>query len=250
MVEEGRLAVRTAPAGAAPLPVLRFRNASKCYELAEHAVAALTDVTVAVRRGEFVAVMGRSGCGKSTFLNLAGAVDLPSSGEVLIDGISTRDLDDNQLTRVRRDRVGFVFQAFHLFPTLSAIENVEVPLQLARRPDPRSRSEGVLDLVGMAGLGDRMPHQLSGGQMQRVAIARALAASPAMLLADEPTGNLDSEMAESIVALFRRVNAGLGTTIVMATHSPENARAADRVLEMRDGRLVSDRPALRTDREG
>ncbi len=223
--------------------MLRFNQASKSYELSEHSVPALRGVTVSVDRGEFVALVGRSGCGKSTFLHLAGAMDLPTSGEVLVDGLSTRDLDDDQLTQVRRERVGFVFQFFHLFPTLSALENVEMPLQLAGRSKTRRRANELLEVVGLAGLGDRLPYQLSGGQMQRVAIARALGAAPALLLADEPTGNLDSETSAAIMALFRRVNGEFGTAIVMATHSVENAAEADRVLGLADGRLVSDSPS-------
>lgn len=220
--------------------VLRFRNTSKVYALARQSVAALTDVTVSVGRGEFVALVGRSGCGKTTFLNLAGALDVPSGGDVLIDGLSTVNLDDAQLTQVRRQRVGFVFQFFRLFPTLSAVENVEVPLQLAGLPGSRARARDLLDLVGMADLGERMPYQLSGGQMQRVAIARALGPSPGMLLADEPTGNLDSETARTIMDLFRRVNIELGTTVIMATHSMANASRAERVIALNDGRLASD----------
>lgn len=223
-----------------PPAVLRFRNTSKVYPVARQTVAALADVTVAVARGEFVALVGRSGCGKTTFLNLAGAMDLPSSGEVQIDGVSTGSLDDAQMTQIRRERVGFVFQFFRLFPTLSAVENVELPLQLGGLPNPRSRAFDLLDLVGLAGMGGRMPHQLSGGQMQRVAIARALGPSPPLLLADEPTGNLDSETASKIVGLFRKLNAELGTSIVMATHSMENADQAGRVIALSDGRVVSD----------
>ena len=165
---------------------------------------------------------------------------MPSAGDVLIDGLSTVSLDDAQLTQVRRRRVGFVFQFFRLFPTLSAVENVEVPLQLAGLPGSRARARDLLDLVGMADLRERMPYQLSGGQMQRVAIARALGPSPSMLLADEPTGNLDSETARTIMDLFRRVNIELGTTVVMATHSMANASRAERVIALNDGRLASD----------
>lgn len=195
---------------------------------------------MSVERGEFVALVGRSGCGKSTFLNLAGAMDLPTSGHVLVEGLSTKDLNDDQLTQVRRERVGFVFQFFHLFPTLNLLENIELPLQVAGRSKTRRRAEELLEVVGLSDLGERLPYQLSGGQMQRVAIARALGSSPALLLADEPTGNLDSETSAAIMALFRRVNDEFGTAIVMATHSMENAGEADRVLALSDGRLVSD----------
>ncbi len=225
------------------MPVLRLERASKEYGLAERSVPALRSVTVEIERGEFVALVGRSGCGKSTFLHLAGAMDLPTSGRVLVEGLSTSELSDDRLTGLRRDRIGFVFQFFHLFPTLSALENVEVPLQLADRPGTRQRALDLLDVVGLAGLADRLPYQLSGGQMQRVAIARALSSSPGLVLADEPTGNLDSETADGIMALFRRINTEFRTAIVMATHSRENARSADRVLTMSDGRIVSDSKA-------
>ena len=222
------------------MSVLCFRNASKSYALLEQSVAALNEVSVVIERGEFVALVGRSGCGKTTFLNLAGAMDLPSSGEVLIEGLSTGELDDSQMTLVRRERVGFVFQFFRLFPTLTALENVELPLQLGGFPNPRPRATELLDLVGMDGLEDRMPHQLSGGQMQRVAIARALGPSPSLILADEPMGNLDSETSATIMDLFRQVNSDLGTTIIMATHSMDNAVKTRRILSLTDGRLVSD----------
>lgn len=222
------------------MSVLRFNNASKNYDLAEYSVPAVRGMTVAIGEGEFVALVGRSGCGKSTFLNLAGAMDLPTSGEVLICGFSTTGLDDDRRTAIRRERVGFVFQFFHLFPTLNALENIEVPLQLAGRDLPRGRALELLELVDLPGLGDRLPHQLSGGQMQRVAIARSLANRPSLLLADEPLGNLDTETSATIMNVFRRVNSELGTAIVMATHSLESAAATDRILTMRDGRLISD----------
>ena len=220
---------------------MRFENASKNYDLIEHSIAALRDLTVEVGAGEFVALVGRSGCGKTTFLNLAGAMDLPTSGEVFVDGLSTSDLSDDQMTAVRREHVGFVFQFFHLFPTLNVLENIEMPLQIAGWQAPRPRAEELLELVDLPDLGERLPYQLSGGQMQRVAIARALGHSPALLLADEPLGNLDTETSSMILRLFRRVNEELGTAIIMATHSRESAAETDRILTMRDGRLVSDR---------
>lgn len=226
-------------------PVLQFRNVSKVYHSAEQAVAAISDVTVSVARGEFVALVGCSGSGKSSFLNLAGAVDMPTSGSVLVDGIPTSKLGDEQLTRIRREHVGFVFQFFHLFPTLSVVENIEVPLQLAGERHPRPRAEQMLELVKMTDLARRFPHQLSGGQMQRVAIARALVAKPSLLLADEPTGNLDSDSADTVLGLFRLVNSELQTTIIMATHSLEAAAKTDRALTLKDGRLVPNESAHR-----
>jgi len=226
------------PDAGAARPVLQFRSVSKVYHSAEQAVAAISDVTVSVARGEFVALVGRSGSGKSSFLNLAGAVDMPTAGVVLVDGIPTANRGDAELTRIRREHVGFVFQFFHLFPTLSVLENIEVPLQLAGERRPRPRAQEMLDLVEMSQLGGRFPHQLSGGQMQRVAIARAMVAKPSLLLADEPTGNLDSESADTVLRLFRLVNSELQTTIIMATHSLEAATETDRTLTLKDGRLV------------
>lgn len=221
-------------------PVLQFLNVSKAYRLAEQAVPAISDITVDVGRGEFVALVGRSGSGKSSFLNLAGAVDMPTTGAVRVNGISTANLGDEELTKIRREHVGFVFQFFHLFPTLSVVENVEIPLQLAGERQPRRDARAVLELVDLERLGGRFPHQLSGGQMQRVAVARALVTRPSLLLADEPTGNLDSESAEMVLGLFRRVNSELQTTIIMATHSLEAAAETDRILTLKDGHLVSD----------
>ncbi len=226
--------------GADSVPVLRFRDVTKEYLQGQGAVMALRDVSLDIARGEFVALVGRSGSGKSTFLNLAGAVDTPTAGEVLLDGHATATLSDGELTRLRRERVGFVFQFFHLFPTLSAVENVEIPLLLAGRRAVRQRAEEVLGLVGIPELAGRMPHQLSGGQMQRVAIARALGHRPALLLADEPMGNLDTETAGGVMRLFRAINRDVGATVVMATHSLETAAEADRILTLRDGALVSD----------
>ncbi|MDE0106083.1 MAG: ABC transporter ATP-binding protein [Bryobacterales bacterium] len=223
-------------------PVLGFRDVSKLYLPGGRSVTALRHVSLDVRSGEFVALVGRSGSGKSTFLNLAGAVDTPTSGHVLLEGRSTEGLKDEELTCLRRERVGFVFQFFHLFPTLSALENVEIPLQLAGRRRTRRRAAEMLALVGIPDLADRLPHQLSGGQLQRVAIARALGSEPALVLADEPMGNLDTHTAEEVMALFRLINLQLGTTIVMATHSLESAAATDRILTLRDGELVSDLP--------
>lgn len=220
------------------MSVLRFADASKRYGLTEQTVLALDSVSLEIRQGEFVALVGRSGCGKSTFLNLAGAMDLPTSGDVLIAGASTKRLNDEELTEVRRKQVGFVFQFFQLLPALSAVENVELPLQLASRLNVRQRALEMLDLVGIAECAGRLPYQLSGGQMQRVAIARALVHAPALLLADEPLGNLDTETSASILDLLDRIHRELGSSIVMATHSAESAARANRVLRLRDGRLV------------
>jgi len=201
-------------------------------------VSALHEVSLQVERGEFVTLVGRSGCGKSTLLNLAGAMDFPTSGRVLLDGVVTSELNDAELTRLRRDKVGFIFQSFQLLPTLSVIENVELPLMLAGRNDAREMARERLRWVEMESYETRMPHQLSGGQMQRVAIARAFVHSPQILLADEPTGNLDSSTSDRIIDLLRRVASERNTAVLMATHSMEAAAASDRIVKLLDGRVL------------
>jgi ABC-type lipoprotein export system ATPase subunit len=218
--------------------LLSFEAAVKEYHTDGEAVRALNDVSLRIQAGTFAVAVGPSGCGKSTLLNLAGAMDFPTSGHVRLDGRATDALNEAQLTALRREKVGFIFQSFQLLHTLSAVENVEVPLLLAGQRDPRSRAMDRLADVGLADLSHRMPHQLSGGQMQRVAIARALVHSPRILLADEPTGNLDTATGTSILQLLRRICDEQGTTILMATHSMEAAAAADMVISMRDGRIV------------
>ena len=220
--------------------VLNFRNVSKHYTVAERRIPALDGVTLHLDRGEYVALVGRSGCGKTTLLNLAGAADLPSGGEVEIEGVQTSALDDDALTRLRRTRIGFVFQFLQLLPSLSAVENVELPLQLAGIRKARPRALEMMRLAGIAELADRPPHQLSGGQMQCVAIARALVHDPGLLLADEPTGRLDTQTAETVMDLLLEIRRQLGTSILMATHSPAAAAAADRRLVLSNGTLVGD----------
>jgi putative ABC transport system ATP-binding protein len=219
------------------MPVLSFQSVSKNYLADGQQIRALSNVSLQLEQGEFVALVGRSGCGKSTLLNLAGAMDFPSSGEVLLDGAATSSLDDSGLTRLRREKVGFIFQSFQLLPTLSVIENVELPLLLAARSGARAAAQERLHWVELAGYDDRMPHQLSGGQMQRVAIARALVHSPRLLLADEPTGNLDSATGDVILQLLRRIATEQKTTMLMATHSTEAAALADSLVRLRDGHI-------------
>jgi ABC-type lipoprotein export system ATPase subunit len=201
-------------------------------------VRALDDVSFEVGCGQFVAVMGRSGCGKSTLLHLAGALDFPTTGHVRLDGVATDQLTEAGLTRLRREKVGFVFQSFQLLNTLSVVENVEVPLLLASEGNVRSRAMERLDDVGLAPLAHRMTHHLSGGQMQRVAIARALVHSPRLILADEPTGNLDTATGNAILELLQRVCTEQQVTILMATHSEEASAIADTIVRMRDGRIA------------
>jgi ABC-type lipoprotein export system ATPase subunit len=200
-------------------------------------VRALHDVSFEVATGQFLALVGRSGCGKSTLLNLAGAMDFPTSGQVLVDGVSTTSLSDAGLTQLRRQKVGFIFQSFQLLHTLTVLENVELPLLLAGVADARPSARQRLEWVELADLADRYPHQLSGGQMQRVAIARALVHSPRLVLADEPTGNLDTTTGAIILDLLQRVVREQRVTVLMATHSVEAAALADIVVRMRDGHI-------------
>ena len=215
--------------------MVTFRNVSKDYSADGQLVRALNGISLEVAPAEFVAFVGRSGCGKSTLLNLAGAMDFPTSGEVLLDGVRTSSQDDAALTRIRRDKVGFVFQSFQLITTLSVVENVELPLLLAGNPDARRLAFDRLASVELSGLEHRMPHQLSGGQMQRVAIARALVNNPRILLADEPTGNLDTTTGAVILDLLKRLSSERKVATLMATHSMEAAAIADVVVELRDG---------------
>jgi len=206
----------------------------------EGGVQALDGVSLDVPAGELVALLGPSGCGKSTLLNLVGCIDLPDEGEVRIAGAVTSTLSDDALTRLRRDRIGTVFQFFNLLPTLTLAENVALPLRLQGRPnsDISSRVHAALTAVGIADKAGALPHQVSGGQVQRAAIARAIVHEPSIVLADEPTGNLDSRNGENVLAILREL-AERGQSILMATHSPEAAARANRRVLMRDGRIES-----------
>jgi putative ABC transport system ATP-binding protein len=221
-------------------PCVVVRDVRKTYSGGDEAVRALDGVSFAVVPGEMVALMGPSGCGKSTLLNLVGCVDLPTSGDVLVAGRRTSDLGDDALTLLRRDRVGTIFQFFNLLPALTAHENVALPLVLQKRPPSEiaARVDEALASVGLSGKARAYPSQLSGGQSQRIAIARAIVHRPAILLADEPTGNLDSVSGDSVLALLRSF-ADAGQAIVMATHSSDAAAVCDRTLRMSDGRFVA-----------
>jgi ABC-type lipoprotein export system ATPase subunit len=217
--------------------ILSLQSVSKEYASDGQSVRALEGVTLDVSEGEFVALAGRSGCGKSTLLHLAGAMDFPTSGTVRIEGKPTSDLADAQQTQLRREKVGFVFQSFQLLQTLTIQENVELPLLLAGKAAARELALERLHWVELDGLGARYPHQLSGGQMQRVAIARALAHSPRILLADEPTGNLDTTTGGVILELLLRLTRERKTATIMATHSLEAASVCDTLVKLRDGRV-------------
>lgn len=217
--------------------MVKFLNVVKEYRADGLSVRALDGISLEIEAGSFVALVGRSGCGKTTLLNLAGAMDSPTSGEVAIDGTSTTNQDDTALTQLRREKIGFIFQSFQLLPTLSVAENVELPLLLAGKHGARTAALQRLASVEMDGLATRLPHQLSGGQMQRVAIARALVHGPHLLLADEPTGNLDTTTGNLILSLLRRITREQNTATIMATHSLEAAAAADVLIRMRDGHI-------------
>ena len=219
------------------MPILSLQNVSKDYLTDGQPVHALSGLSLNVERGEFVALVGRSGCGKSTLLNLAGAMDFPTSGKVFLNGVSTPSLKDSGLTQLRREKIGFIFQSSQLLHTLTVFENVELPLLLAGKPNAREAARERLSWVELDGLGERFPHQLSGGQMQRVAIARALVHSPSILLADEPTGNLDTTTGNVILELLRRLTREQNTATIMATHSVEAASLANTVVRLRDGKI-------------
>jgi ABC-type lipoprotein export system ATPase subunit len=223
------------------MPILEAHELTKVYRRGADAVHAVDGVSLEVEAGEFMAIMGRSGSGKTTLLDLLGCLLRPTSGELAIDGRSVIGASDNELAAIRRERIGFVFQEFNLIPTLTAIENVEMPLRYGpRRPDRRARSAELLKLVGLEARQGHRPAELSGGEQQRVAIARALVNEPAVILADEPTGELDSTTSDTLVATLRGLNRERGVTIIVVTHDAGVAGATDRVVRLLDGRTAAD----------
>jgi len=221
--------------------MIQLDRATKRFE-GKRSVTALDEVTLTIPRGEMVSIIGQSGSGKSTLLNLVGGLDRATTGDVLVDGESLAGLHDDKLTQVRRDKIGFIFQFFNLLPTLTCLENVGLPLHLRGWPR-RKVDERARELLSLVQLGDRLTHlpeELSGGQRQRVAIARALSVYPPILLADEPTGNLDSRTGEDILTLIRDLHARLGATVVMVTHDAHVAQTCQRTITLRDGRIVED----------
>jgi len=229
-------------------PVIALRQIEKTYAMGQTIVHALRGVSLIVEPGDFVAIMGASGSGKSTLMNMIGCLDVPTRGYYWLDGVDVRQLDEDELASVRSRKIGFVFQAFNLIPRTSAIANVELPLVYAgvKAAERRERALRALGVVGLAGREHHLPAELSGGQQQRVAIARAIVTNPALLLADEPTGNLDSGSQNEVMAMFSQVSAG-GRTIVLITHEDDVARYAKRIVHVRDGLITSDHRVVPVD---
>jgi putative ABC transport system ATP-binding protein len=237
---------RTKPAPPAagnrrPRPVIRLDQVSKTYGSGDTAVHAVRNVDLTVERGEYLAIMGASGSGKSTLMNIIGCLDDPSRGRYLLDGIDVRHLDEHQLSVIRNRKIGFIFQSFNLIPRTRAIDNVALPMSYAKVPaaERRRRAIAALEAVGLSERADHLPTELSGGQQQRVAVARAIVTEPILLLADEPTGALDSHASAEVLALFDQLNAQ-GRTVVVITHEQEVAEHAKRVIRMRDGEIFAD----------
>ena len=230
---------RTENTGAGRNPVIEVENLHKIYDLGEVQVHALRGISLTIWPGEFVAIMGASGSGKSTFMNLMGCLDRPTRGRYLLDGQDVAKLSKRELAAIRNRNIGFVFQGFNLLPRTSALENVELPLIYGGVPHEQrmQRAQESLKLVGLEGREEHHPSQLSGGQQQRVAIARALVNNPSILLADEPTGNLDSRTSVEIMEIFQRLNEERGITILLVTHEPDVARFAKRIIMFRDGKV-------------
>ena len=220
------------------MSVIELDNVKKIYRTGNIEIKALDGVSVTVESGDFISIMGPSGSGKSTFLNMVGCLDKPTSGKVIINGVDTSALSDRELTKLRRDTIGFVFQHYNLIPTLTAFENVELPMIFrGASKSEREKAKEILFLVGLEKEINRKPTELSGGQQQRVAIARALANNPSILLCDEPTGNLDTKSGKTVMDIIKRLNKEEGITIVLVTHDPAISEYADRIIRMIDGKI-------------
>ena len=221
--------------------MIRLENVAKVYRTARMETMALHQINLQVEEGEFVSIMGPSGCGKSTLLNVIGLLDEPSEGKIELDGVSTRGYSDKQLARLRNEKIGFIFQSFHLVPDLDVVSNVEIPL-LYRSMSGKERRERALEALQSVGLSSRVhhfPNELSGGQQQRVAVARAVVGKPRVILADEPTGNLDSQMGDEIMTMLEKLNTEDKATVVMVTHDAEQAKRTARTVRLFDGRQVA-----------
>jgi putative ABC transport system ATP-binding protein len=223
-------------------PVLDVQSITKELRLGQHTIHALRGVTFQVYPSEIVSIIGPSGSGKSTLLGILGGLDSPTNGKIFIDGVDVSRMNENKLTEIRNAKIGFIFQFFNLVPTLTALENVALPIQFAaqRRYPPQQRAKELLKMLGLSDRTHHLPSQLSGGQQQRVAIARALANNPPLLLADEPTGNLDTESGEIVLKTLQEIRASSGTTVVLVTHDRDLAARADRILKLVDGQIAAD----------
>ena len=221
-------------------PIIETRGLTRRFQSGPKTITVLDDVNLSVNRGEFVAIMGKSGSGKSTLLALLAGLDRPSAGGVSIDGEAIESMSEDSLALLRRRKVGFVFQSFHLLGNFTALENVMLPVELLGQPKPRERAAELLERVGLGGRGHHYPTQLSGGEQQRVALARAFAPDPAVLMADEPTGNLDGENGQVVLDMMLSLRRDHGTTLVLVTHDPNLAELSDRVIRLRDGRVVQE----------
>lgn len=226
--------------------VLKIENLSKTYMMGKREVPALRNLNLQVNRGEFLAVMGPSGSGKTTLLNVLGCLDKPTSGKVILDKVDISNLHERELYKIRRNKIGFIFQTFNLLPYLNAIENVELPMENAKRSknERREKAGKLIGLVGLAGREEHRPQRLSAGEQQRVAIARALANDPAIILADEPTGNLDTKNKHEIVRLLAKLNIDQGTTVIMVTHDSQVASHTERMLLLNDGKIAKEKQGL------
>ena len=222
------------------MEILKVQSLSKVYGSGDASVKALDDVSLSVEKGEFVAIVGASGSGKSTLLHIAGGVDTPTSGKVFVDGTDIYALDETKLAIFRRRQVGLIYQFYNLIPVLDVEENITLPLLLDGRTPEKAQLEDLLNLLGLADRRHHLPNQLSGGQQQRVSIGRALISSPALMLADEPTGNLDSKNSADIMALLRMSNRKYGQTLILITHDMDTALQADRIVAIEDGRIIRD----------
>ncbi len=230
--------------------VIDVRDVTKELKLGQHTVHALRGVNFQISRGEMVSIVGPSGSGKSTLLGIIGGLDTPTRGQVFIDGVDISRMGEDKLTEIRNEKIGFIFQFFNLIPTLTALENVSLPIQFARKPkfNPNRRAKELLELLGLGDRTHHRPSQLSGGQQQRVAIARALANEPPLLLADEPTGNLDSESSGNVLNSLQEIRRETNTTVVLVTHDPKLAMHAERVLTLKDGLITQDVPQSQLER--